>query len=127
MNKEIIFTQNAPNPIGPYSQGVVVNSGKLFFTSGQIGLKPNGEMASGIAEQTEVVMQNLEHLLHKAGTSLQEVIKTTIYLQDLNDFATVNEIYGKYFTENPPARSTVQVARLPKEALVEIEIIATCQ
>ena len=123
MNKEIISTKKAPSAIGPYSQGMIV--GDLVFTSGQIPLNPeNGELVTEISKATVQVMANLSAVLEAAGSSLEKVIKTTIFLQDLNDFEKVNEIYGDYFKDNLPARSCVQVAKLPKGAIIEIEAIA---
>ncbi len=123
MNKEIISTKKAPSAIGPYSQGMIV--GDLVFTSGQIPLNPeSGELVTEISKATVQVMANLSAVLEAAGSSLEKVIKTTIFLQDLNDFEKVNEIYGDYFKDNLPARSCVQVAKLPKGAIIEIEAIA---
>lgn len=124
MAKEIIQSDNAPAAIGPYSQGVRV--GNQVWFSGQIPLDPvSGEVVSGgIAEQTEQVMKNMGAALAAAGLDFSKVVKTTIYLADLNDFAVVNEIYGCFFPVAPPARATVEVAALPKGALVEIEWIA---
>ena len=123
MNKEIISTKKAPSAIGPYSQGMIV--GDLVFTSGQIPLNPeSGELVTEISKATIQVMANLSAVLEAAGSSLEKVIKTTIFLQDLNDFEKVNEIYGDYFKDNLPARSCVQVAKLPKGATIEIEAIA---
>lgn len=123
MNKEIISTKKAPSAIGSYSQGMIV--GDLVFTSGQIPLNPeNGELVTEISKATVQVMANLSAVLEAAGSSLEKVIKTTIFLQDLNDFEKVNEIYGDYFKDNLPARSCVQVAKLPKGAIIEIEAIA---
>ena len=123
MNKEIISTKKEPSAIGPYSQGMIV--GDLVFTSGQIPLNPeNGELVTEISKATVQVMANLSAVLEAAGSSLEKVIKTTIFLQDLNDFEKVNEIYGDYFKDNLPARSCVQVAKLPKGAIIEIEAIA---
>ena len=123
MNKEIISTKKAPSAIGPYSQGMIV--GDLVFTSGQIPLNPeNGELVTEISKATVQVMANLSAVLEAAGSSLEKVIKTTIFLQDLNDFEKVNEIYGDYFKDNLPARSCVQAAKLPKGAIIEIEAIA---
>ena len=123
MNKEIISTKKAPSAIGPYSQGMIV--GDLVFTSGQIPLNPeSGELVTEISKATVQVMANLSAVLEATGSSLEKVIKTTIFLQDLNDFEKVNEIYGDYFKDNLPARSCVQVAKLPKGAIIEIEAIA---
>jgi 2-iminobutanoate/2-iminopropanoate deaminase len=122
--REIIKTEKAPAAIGPYSQAV--RAGGFIFASGQIPLDPmTGEfVAGGVAEQTEQVMKNLSAVLEAAGASLAQVVKTTVFLADMNDFAVMNEVYGRYFQENPPARATVQAARLPKDARVEIEAIA---
>lgn len=122
--KEIISTELAPEAIGPYSQAVKYNG--LIFCSGQIPLDPTtGELVQGgIKEQTVRVLENLRAVLAAAGTSFDKVLKTTIFVQDLNDFALVNEVYGRYFPVNPPARATVQAARLPRDVKVEIEAIA---
>jgi 2-iminobutanoate/2-iminopropanoate deaminase len=123
MTREIIATSAAPAAIGPYSQAV--STGALVFTAGQIGLNPaTGKMAEGVENQARQVMANLAAILTAAGSSLDQVIKTTIFLQDMSDFAAVNAIYGAAFGVTPPARSTVQVAGLPLGALVEIEAIA---
>jgi 2-iminobutanoate/2-iminopropanoate deaminase len=125
MANQVIATDEAPKAIGPYSQAIV--SGDLVFTSGQIPLDPKTqEMVKGdIRAQAERVMENLRSVLEAASASFGQVVKTTIFLVDLNaDFAAVNEVYGKRFTGSPPARSTVQVAALPKGARVEIEMIA---
>ncbi len=120
---EYIYTKNAPDAIGPYSQGMVV--GNLVFTSGQIAINPaSGAVeATTIQEQTEQVCKNLSAVLEAAGTSLEKVVKTTCFLSDMADFAAFNEIYGKYFT-GKPARSCVAVKTLPKNVLVEVEAIA---
>lgn len=122
--KDIVLTDRGPKPIGPYSQAVKSNG--FVFVSGQIALDPKGGEFVGVdvRAQTERVMENLKGILEAAGTSLGHVVKTTVYLKDMNDFAAMNEVYGKYFTASPPARSTVQAARLPKDALVEIDVIA---
>jgi len=122
--KDVVLTNKGPKPIGPYSQAVKANG--LIYLSGQIALVPEtGEMTgSDIRQQTERVMENLKGILGGAGTNLNNVLKTTVYLKDLNDFEGMNEVYGKYFQQAPPARSTVQAARLPKDALVEIDMIA---
>ena len=123
MTREIIATSAAPAAIGPYSQAV--STGDLVFTAGQIGLNPaTGKMAEGVENQARQVMANLAAILAAAGSSLDQVVKTTIFLQDMADFAAVNAIYGAAFSVTPPARSTVQVAGLPLGALVEIEAIA---
>lgn len=124
MKKEVINTKNAPGAIGPYSQGIIV--GDFVYTSGQIPINPaTGVMETDIKVATKQSMENVKAILEAAGTSLENVVKTSIFLKDLNDFAAVNEVYGTYFTENPPARSCVQVAKLPKDAVIEIEVIAT--
>ncbi|HKR01950.1 MAG TPA: RidA family protein [Pyrinomonadaceae bacterium] len=122
--REIIKTESAPAAIGPYSQAV--RAAGLVFASGQIPTDPKtGQFVEGgIAEQTEQVMRNLTAVLEAAGTNLERVVKTTVFLADMNDFSAMNEVYGRYFKENPPARATVQAARLPRDARVEIELIA---
>jgi 2-iminobutanoate/2-iminopropanoate deaminase len=127
MARQIISTAGAPKAIGPYSQAVVAPAGRLLFCSGQIPLDPKtGEMvgAGDVRAQTQRVMENLGAVLVAAGVSFDAIVKTTIFLADLQDFAAVNEIYGVYFPNNPPARATVQAAGLPKGALIEIEAIA---
>jgi 2-iminobutanoate/2-iminopropanoate deaminase len=120
---KIVKTSLAPAAIGPYSQGIIVNN--LFYSSGQIPLTASGEMVTGdIAEQTHQVFKNLKAVLDEAGASLESVVKSTVFLKDMNQFAEFNEVYGQYFAEHKPARSCVEVARLPKDALVEIEVIA---
>lgn len=122
--KKIILTDKAPAPIGPYSQAIDI--GNLLFCSGQVAIDPmtNQVFTGDVKGQTELVMKNIEAVLKAAGLGFQNVAKTTIFLTSMNDFAAVNEIYGRYFPENPPARSTVAVAGLPKGVNVEIEIIA---
>lgn len=121
--KQIISTKNAPEAIGPYSQAV--RQGNFIFFSGQIALRTDGSMAQGgIKEETKQALDNLKAVLESSGASLNDVVKTTIYLTDLNNFKIVNEIYTEYFRENPPARVTVGVANLPKGALIEIDMIA---
>ena len=126
MKRNAIHTDDAPKAIGPYSQAILAE-GKLLFCSGQIPLDPkSGEMvgAGDVRAQAKRVMQNLEAVLKAGGASFAQVVKTTIFLQDLADFGAVNEVYGSFFKEAPPARATVQVAGLPKGALVEIDAIA---
>lgn len=120
MPKQIIFSDKAPAPIGPYSQAVKVNG--TVYVSGQIAaeLAKSGD----IKAETGMVMQNIGHILGAAGLGFQNVVKASIFLRDMNDFAAVNEIYGSFFTKEPPARETVQVARLPKDVNVEISVIA---
>ncbi len=122
--KEIIATDQAPRAIGPYSQAV--RSGNFVFASGQIPIDPvTGEfVAGGIAEQTERVLKNLTAVFEAAGVVMDQIVKTTVFLADLNDFTAMNEVYARFFKENPPARATVQAARLPRDAKVEIEAIA---
>ena len=122
--RTVISTDAAPGAIGPYSQAIV--AGEFVFCSGQIPLDPaSGQLVTGaIEEQTRRVLDNLRAVLSAAGTSLERVVKTTIFLADMNDFTTVNSIYAEYFQYEPPARSTVQVARLPRDVRVEIEAIA---
>ncbi len=122
--KEIISTESAPGAIGPYSQAIKVNG--MVFCSGQIPIDvATGEFVShDVAEQTDQVLKNLTAVLNAAGTDLNGVVKTTVFLSDMNDFAVMNEVYGRYFSENKPARATVQAARLPKDAKVEIDCIA---
>ncbi len=124
MKREVINTKNAPGAIGPYSQGIIV--GDFVYTSGQLPINPvTGVLETDIKVATKQSMENVKAILEEAGTSLENVVKTSIFLKDLNDFAAVNEVYGTYFTENPPARSCVQVAKLPKDAVIEIEVIAS--
>lgn len=122
--KEIVLTDRGPKPIGPYSQGVRANG--FLFISGQVSFDPATSEMTGTdaAQQTQRVMENLKAILEAAGSNFHHVVKTTVFLKDMNDFVAMNEVYGRYFTAAPPARSTVQVARLPKDALVEIEVIA---
>ncbi len=126
MPKTRVATQDAPQAIGPYSQGMRL--GNLVFTAGQIPLDPaTGKLVEGdIAEQTDRVMRNLQAVLSAAGSSLDRVVKTTCFLADLNDFASFNEVYARYFEQDPPSRSTVEVSRLPAGARVEVECIAEC-
>ncbi|MBM7663419.1 2-iminobutanoate/2-iminopropanoate deaminase [Bacillus mesophilus] len=120
---KVVQTLKAPQAIGPYSQGMIVNN--MFYSSGQIPLTAEGELITGtIQEETHQVFKNLAAVLAEAGASFQSVVKTTVFLSDMNDFVAFNEVYSEYFTENKPARSCVQVARLPKDVKVEIEVIA---
>lgn len=120
---KVVQTNHAPAAIGPYSQGIVINN--LFYSSGQIPLTPAGEMVQGdVKEQTHQVFKNLQAVLAEAGASLETVVKATVFIKDMNDFGAINEVYGEYFSVHKPARSCVEVARLPKDALVEIEVIA---
>ena len=123
--KNIISTERAPKAIGPYSQAVVSNG--LAFLSGQIPLDPstNQIITGDIAAQTERVLENLKSVLEAAGSSLERVVKTTVYLKDMGEFAKMNEVYGRYFASNAPARATVEAARLPRDVSVEIDCIAS--
>lgn len=125
MSHTVVSTKNAPGAIGPYSQGVATPQG-LVFTAGQIAIDPsNGSIVPGdIKAQTARVMENLKAILTAAGSGMEQVVKTTVFLADMGEFAAMNEVYGSYFKSNPPARSTVQVSRLPKDVRVEIEAIA---
>ena len=124
--KSTVSTDSAPAAIGPYSQAIKIEASSLVFVSGQLPLDPRtGEMVGKTAaDQCRQVMTNLTAVLRAAGSDLPKVIKTTIFLADMNDFGAVNEVYGEHFPSDPPARATVQVGRLPKDALVEIEAIA---
>jgi 2-iminobutanoate/2-iminopropanoate deaminase len=123
MNRTAISTERAPAAIGPYSQAIRL--GNLVFTSGQIPLTPAGELVEGdVAVQARQVLSNLQAVLEAAGSSLQHVVKCTCFLKDMNDFAAMNEVYGEFFAGDPPARSAVEVARLPKDVLIEIEAVA---
>jgi len=126
MARETVQTEKAPQAIGPYSQAVKVDCGKMIFCSGQIPLDPKtGAMIEGdVAAQTRQVMENLRAVLEAAGAGFEHVVRCNIFLADMNDFGIVNEVYGGYFPQNPPSRATVQVARLPKDARVEIDCIA---
>ncbi|MDQ0974212.1 RidA family protein [Neobacillus sp. 179-C4.2 HS] len=120
---KVVQTNQAPAAIGPYSQGIIVNN--LFYSSGQIPLTAEGVMIEGgINEQTHQVFKNLEAVLTAAGASFETVVKATVFIKSMDDFTAINEVYGEYFSTNKPARSCVEVARLPKDALVEIEVIA---
>ncbi len=123
--KSVVLTDRGPKPIGPYSQAIKANG--LLFVSGQVALDPKtGEMLNGdIRQQTQRVIENLKGILEAGGANLNHVVNTTVFLKDMNDFAAMNEVYAGYFSLAPPARATMQVSRLPKDALVEIEVIAT--
>ena len=122
--KNVVNTDRGPKPIGPYSQAIQCNG--FIYLSGQVALDPkSGEMkGADIREQTQQVLENIKAILEAAGANLHHVVKTTVFLKDMNDFTGMNEVYAKYLVSAPPARSTVQAARLPKDALVEIEVIA---
>ncbi|MFJ8071762.1 MULTISPECIES: RidA family protein [Peribacillus] len=120
---EAIITKEAPKAIGPYSQGI--KAGNIVYTSGQLPIDPEtGEMPDNIEEQTRMSLENLKKVLEAAGSSLQQVIKTTVFLSDMNHFAVMNHVYGEFFSDNYPARSAIEVARLPKDAFIEIEALA---
>jgi 2-iminobutanoate/2-iminopropanoate deaminase len=123
--REVVATKDAPQAIGPYSQAI--KAGGFVFVSGQIPIDPaTGNVINGdVSAQTERVMQNLSAILRAAGSSLERVVKTTVFLKSMSEFAAMNEVYGRYWKSAPPARATVEVARLPKDVLVEIDVIAT--
>jgi 2-iminobutanoate/2-iminopropanoate deaminase len=125
--KEIIATGKGPKAIGPYSQAV--KAGGFIFTAGQIALDPasNQLVEGGVVQQTARVLENLKAIVEAAGSSFDRAVKATVYLKDMNDFAAMNEVYGKYFAQDPPARSTVEAARLPREVRVEIDLIVLAQ
>ena len=123
MKKEAISTTKAPGAIGPYSQGIKV--GDFIFTSGQLPINPaTGELVKDIKEATKTSLENVKAVLEEAGSSLEKVVKTTVFLKDLNDFGAMNEVYGEYFKGVSPARSCFQIAKLPKDAVLEIEVVA---
>ena len=123
MNRKIVKTNNAPGAIGPYEQGQII--GNLVFTSGQIPLVPEtGELVTEIKAATKQSLENIKGILEEAGSSLDKVVKTVVFVKNMDDFAVVNEVYGTYFTNNKPARSCVAVNKLPKDAVIEIEAIA---
>ncbi|WP_078378392.1 2-iminobutanoate/2-iminopropanoate deaminase [Sutcliffiella halmapala] len=120
---KVVHTDAAPKAIGPYSQGIVVNN--LFYSSGQIPLTATGELVNGdVKEQTHQVFQNLQAVLEEAGASFETVVKATVFIKNMDEFQDINEVYGEYFHTHKPARSCVEVARLPKDVLVEIEVVA---
>ena len=122
--RDVISTTDGPKAIGPYSQAIRANG--FVFVSGQVAIDPATQqvMEGDVAKQTDRVLQNLSAILKAAGSSLQNVVRSTVFLKNMGDFAAMNEVYGRYFTQAPPARSTVEVARLPKDVLVEIDVIA---
>ena len=122
--KKAVYTKSAPEPVGPYNQAIVWNN--LVFTAGQIAVDPaSGNIVEGgVQEQTRQVLKNLEAVLKAAGSGLEYVIKTTVFLKNMDDFSAMNDVYATFFTDTPPARSAVEVARLPKDVLVEIECVA---
>jgi 2-iminobutanoate/2-iminopropanoate deaminase len=125
--RDVISTPDAPKAIGPYSQGIRANG--FIFVSGQVAIDPATQqvIAGEVAAQTARVIQNLSEILEAAGSGLGKVVRTTVFLKNMNDFAAMNEVYGKYFSAAPPARSTVEVSRLPKDVLVEIDVIAVAE
>ncbi|MCL6603346.1 MAG: RidA family protein [Paenibacillus sp.] len=123
MSKKQVSTTKAPGAIGPYSQAIA--AGNWVYTSGQLGLNPEtGDLVEGVQEQARQALNNVKAILEEAGASLEHVVKTTVFLKDMNDFAAVNEVYSTFFSEPYPARSAIEVARLPKDGLVEIEAVA---
>jgi 2-iminobutanoate/2-iminopropanoate deaminase len=123
MSKRIVLSKQAAAPIGPYSQAVAANG--FIFTAGQIPLDPSGQMVQGdVKAQTRQVIANLKAVLEAGGSGLDKVVKTTVFLKDMGEFPAMNEVYGEFFSKEPPARSTIEVARLPKDARVEIEAVA---
>jgi 2-iminobutanoate/2-iminopropanoate deaminase len=122
--REVIVTKDAPQPIGPYSQAIKANG--FVFVSGQVGVDPaNQQVITGdVAAQTERTLKNLSGILRAAGSSLEKVVRSTVFLKNMGDFAAMNEVYARYFPSAPPARSTVEAARLPKDVAVEIDVIA---
>jgi 2-iminobutanoate/2-iminopropanoate deaminase len=124
MNKEFIYSKNAPEPIGPYSQAIKINN--LVFTSGQIPIDPvSGQFVDGdIKAQTKQTIKNIENILEAAGSDINKVIKVTVYMKNIGEFTAMNEIYGEYFGKSKPARATVEVSKLPKDASIEIDVVA---
>jgi 2-iminobutanoate/2-iminopropanoate deaminase len=122
--RDVVQTDHSPKPIGPYSQAIRANG--FLFVSGQVGLDPKTGALVGTStqEQTERTLENLKGIVEAAGTKMAHVVKVSVFLKDMNDFTAMNEVYGRYFASAPPARTTVQVARLPKDALVEIDVVA---
>jgi len=122
--REVVSTKDAPQAIGPYSQAIKANG--FVFTSGQIAIDPSTQqvVAGDVAAQTDRVLRNLSEILEAAGSGLGKVVRATVFLKSMNDFAAMNQVYGQYFSSDPPARATVEVARLPRDVLVEIDVIA---
>jgi 2-iminobutanoate/2-iminopropanoate deaminase len=124
MEKKVVFTEKAPKPIGPYSQAII--AGNLIFTAGQIPIDPatNQVVQGDIKEQTRRVLENLRAILESVGATFDDIVKVTIYMKDLNEFSAMNEVYSEYFKNSPPARTTVEVSRLPRDVKIEIDLIA---
>jgi 2-iminobutanoate/2-iminopropanoate deaminase len=124
MEKKVVFTEKAPKPIGPYSQAII--AGNLIFTAGQIPIDPatNQVVQGDIKEQTRRVLENLRAILESVGATFDDIVKVTIYMKDLNEFSAMNEVYSEYFKNSPPARTTVEVSRLPRDVRIEIDLIA---
>nr|WP_072151937.1 RidA family protein [Candidatus Kryptobacter tengchongensis] len=124
MEKKIVYTEKAPKPVGPYSQAVI--AGDFIFTAGQIPIDPktNQVVQGDIKEQTKQVLENLKAVLEASGATFDDVVKVTVYMRDLNEFSAMNEIYSEYFKNSPPARTTVEVSRLPRDVKIEIDLIA---
>lgn len=122
--RDVVLTDRGPKPIGPYSQAIRVNG--FLFVSGQVALDPQtgALLGSTVQEQTERTLENVKGIVEAAGTKMAHVVKVSVFLKDMNDFSAMNEVYGRYFSSAPPARTTVEVARLPKDALVEIDVVA---
>ncbi|MFN3136001.1 MAG: RidA family protein [Candidatus Kryptonium sp.] len=124
MEKKVVYTEKAPKPIGPYSQAII--AGDFIFTAGQIPIDPktNQVVQGDIREQTRQVFENLRAILEEAGATFDDVVKVTVYMKDLNEFSGMNEVYSEYFKNSPPARTTVEVSRLPRDVKIEIDLIA---
>ncbi len=124
MEKKVVYTEKAPKPVGPYSQAII--AGDFIFTAGQIPIDPktNQIVQGDIKEQTRQVLENLKAVLEEAGASFDDVVKVTVYMKDLNEFSAMNEVYSEYFKNSPPARTTVEVSRLPRDVKIEIDLIA---
>jgi len=124
MEKKVVYTEKAPKPVGPYSQAII--AGDFIFTAGQIPIDPktNQIVQAGIKEQTRQVLENLKAVLEEAGATFDDVVKVTVYMRDLNEFSEMNEVYSQYFKNSPPARTTVEVSRLPRDVKIEIDLIA---
>ncbi|WP_092346927.1 RidA family protein [Candidatus Chrysopegis kryptomonas] len=124
MERKVVYTEKAPKPVGPYSQAII--AGDFIFTAGQIPIDPktNQVVQGDIKEQTKQVLENLKAVLESAGATFDDVVKVTVYMRDLNEFSAMNEVYSEYFKNSPPARTTVEVSRLPRDVKIEIDLIA---